>query len=69
MGGSLAALAAQFPGTRLSLDHLGMFGEERFGPVSQIITAGLEGALFGGAMVLAIVVEQRQRLSSSLDGR
>ena len=69
MGGSLAALAAQFPGTRLSLDHLGVFGEATFGPVSQIITAGLEGALFGGAMVLVLVVEQRRKPGSLLDGQ
>ena len=61
MGGSLAALAAQFPGAQLSLDHLRLFGEATFGPVSQITTAGLEGALFGAAMVLALTVEQRQR--------
>jgi hypothetical protein len=61
MGGSLAALAAQFPGARLRLDHLGVFfGEATFGPVSQIATAGLEGALFGAAMVLALAFEQRQ---------
>lgn len=61
MGGSLAALAAQFPGARLRLDHLGaMFGEATFGSVSQAATAGLEGALFGAVMVLALSVEQRQ---------
>lgn len=55
MGGSLAALAAQFPAARLSLDHLGvMFGEASFGWVSQIATAGLEGALFGAVVVLAL---------------
>ena len=61
MGGSLAALAAQFPGTRLSLDHLGaLFGEATFGPVSQAVTAGLEGALFGAVMVLALTLQQRR---------
>ena len=54
MGGSLAALAAQFPGAQLNLDHLRLFGEATFGPVSQITTAGLEGAVFGAAMVLAL---------------
>lgn len=58
MGGSLAALAEQFPGARLKLDHLGsLFGEATFGPVSQAATAGLEGALFGAAMVLALSLE------------
>lgn len=61
MGGSLAALAAQFPGARLRLDHLGvLFGETRFGSISQAATAGLEGALFGAAMVLALSLEQRK---------
>lgn len=59
MGGSLAALAAQFPGARLRLDQLGaLFGETVFGSVSQTATAGLEGALFGAAMVLALSLEQ-----------
>lgn len=69
MGGSLAALAAQFPGARLALDHLGvLFGEATFGPVSQIATAGLEGALFGAAMVLALTAEQRKRPAGLRDG-
>lgn len=61
MGGSLAALAAQFPGARLRLDHIGsLFGEATFGPVSQAATAGLEGALFGSAMVAALSSEWRR---------
>lgn len=61
MGGSLAALAAQFPGARLRLDHLGvLFGEATFGMMSQAATAGLEGALFGAAMVWRLCQEQRQ---------
>ncbi|WP_309630176.1 winged helix-turn-helix domain-containing protein [Brevundimonas sp.] len=61
MGGSLAALAAQFPEARLRFDHLGvLFGEATFGLVSQIATASLEGALFGAAMVLALTFEQRR---------
>lgn len=60
MGGSLAALAAQFPAARLRLDHLGaLFGEATFGPVSQAATAGVEGALFGAAMVWALSLEVR----------
>lgn len=62
MGGSLAALAAQFPGARVRLDNLGaLFGEATFGVVSQAATAGVEGALFGAAMVWALNREQRQR--------
>ena len=58
MGGSLDLLAGSFPGSRLRLDPLGaLFGEESFGPVTQTVTAGLEGLLFGvcvaGAMAFA----------------
>lgn len=61
MGGSLEALAAQFPGARLRLDLLGtVFGESTFGPVSQAATAGLEGALFGAAVVLALSGVERR---------
>ena len=62
MGGSLAALAAQYPGARLKLDHLGvMFGEATFGMVSQVATAGLEGALFGAVMVWALTKSDSDR--------
>lgn len=70
LGGSLAAMAAQFPGARLRLDHLGaFFGEITFGPVSQAATAGLEGALFGAALVLALCLEQPRGLAGRLPGR
>lgn len=70
MGGSLAALAAEFPEAQLRLDHLGvLFGEETFGRVSQIATAGLEAGLFGAAMVLALILEQRPRPVDLRDGR
>ena len=62
MGGSLAALATQFPEARLRLGHLGtLFGELSFAPVSQAVTAGLEGALFGAAMVLTLALEGQRR--------
>ena len=61
LGGSLAALSTQFPAARIRLDHLGgLFGETTFGPLSQAVTAGLEGALFGAAMVLALTLELRR---------
>jgi DNA-binding winged helix-turn-helix (wHTH) protein len=58
MAGSLDLLAHSMPGSRLRLDHLGaLFGESDFGPVTQSVTAALEGALFAigvvGAMMLA----------------
>lgn len=61
MGGSLAGLATQFPDARLRMDHLGgLLGEVTFGPFSQTLTAGLEAALFGAAMVLALSIERRR---------
>lgn len=58
MGGSLDLLARQFAGSRLDLGAIGsLFGETGFGAVSQAVTAGVEGMLFGactaGAMLLA----------------
>lgn len=58
MGGSLALLETHFPGSRLHLDGIfGAFGEAGFGPVTQTVTAALEGALFAacvaGGMTLA----------------
>jgi hypothetical protein len=62
MGGSLASLADAFPDSRLRLDGIGaMFGEARFGPVSQAVTAGLESALFASLVVAAMVLASRFR--------
>ena len=60
MGGSLDLLARGFPYSRLTLDQIGrLFGEHGFGPFSQVITGGLEGALFGGCIVGAMIVARR----------
>lgn len=60
MGGSLDLLAQQFPQSRLRLDQIGgLFGESGLGPVSQIATGGLEGALFGGCIVGAMMLARR----------
>ena len=60
MGGSLDLLAQRFPGSRLSLDQIGaVFGETEFGPVSQLTTAAFEGLMFGGWMVLAMMLARR----------
>ena len=65
MGGSLDLLARSFPGSRLRLDQIGgLFGESGFGRVSQIVTGGLEGALFGGCVVGAMILARRS-LSSN----
>jgi len=63
-GGSLDLLAQSFPDSRLRLDQIGgLFGESGFGPISQIVTGGLEGALFGGCIVGAMILARR-----NLDG-
>jgi DNA-binding winged helix-turn-helix (wHTH) protein len=60
MGGSLDLLARLFPGSRLRFDQIGsLFGESGFGPVSQIVTGGLEGAVFGGCIVGAMTLARR----------
>ncbi|MDP8914258.1 MAG: transcriptional regulator [Pseudomonadota bacterium] len=66
MAGSLDFLAQAFPGSRLRLDALGnLFGESGFGPISRIVTAGLEGALFGAGIVGAMVLARRSMNGSS----
>ena len=60
MGGSLDLLASGFPDSRLRLDHIGqILGEDRFGPISQIVTGGLEGALFAACIVGAMILARR----------
>lgn len=60
MGGSLDLLARRFPESRLSLDQIGaVFGESGLGPVSQIVTGGIEGLLFGGCVVGAMTLARR----------
>ncbi|TKD51168.1 winged helix-turn-helix domain-containing protein [Sphingomonas baiyangensis] len=51
MAGSLESLVLAFPGSRFGFDALGaLFGEDGLGPVSRIVTATVEGALFVAAM-------------------
>jgi DNA-binding winged helix-turn-helix (wHTH) protein len=60
MGGSLDLLARSFPNSRLQLDQLGaLFGESGFGPVTQVVTGGLEAALFGGCVVGGMLFARR----------
>ena len=60
MGGSLDLLASGFPDSRLRLDQIGgPFGEKGFGPISQIVTGGFEGMLFGGCIVGAMILARR----------
>jgi DNA-binding winged helix-turn-helix (wHTH) protein len=60
LGGSLDLLAQTLPASRLRLDQIGaLFGESGFGPVSQVVTGGLEGALFAGGVVGAMILARR----------
>lgn len=68
MGGSLDLLARQFPTSRLRLDPIGtLFGEADFGPVTQAVTGGIEGALFCGFVVGTVILVQRQFGQSGQD--
>lgn len=60
MGGSLDLLVRQFPGSRLRLDAVGsLLGEDRFGPLTQLVTGALEGMLFGACVVGAMTLVRR----------
>ena len=60
MGGSLELLSSSFPDSRLRLDQIGsLLGEQGFGPISQIVTGGLEGGLFASCVVGAIILARR----------
>lgn len=60
MAGSLDLLATQFPDSRLRLDEIGgLFGERGLGPISRLITGGLEGGLFAACVVAAIGLGRR----------
>jgi DNA-binding winged helix-turn-helix (wHTH) protein len=60
MGGSLALLADHFPDSRLRLGKIGaFFGEQGFGPVTQVVTGALEGALFAACFVAAMLLAKR----------
>lgn len=59
LGGSLNLLA-QFPDARFRLDSVGaLLGERGFGPITEAVTATLEGGLFGLCVIGAMVLAQR----------
>lgn len=61
LGGSLDLLAAIFPGSRLAIGRVGaLFGETGFGPLTQFATGALEGALFAGCVVAAMLLASRK---------
>ena len=61
MGGSLALIASSFPASRLRLDAVGaMLGAAGFGPISRVVTGGVEGALFAAGIVGAMIAARRR---------
>ena len=65
MAGSLDLLAQSFPQSQVRLDSIGrMFGEQDFGPIAQMVTGGLEGALFSGCIVGAMLLARRYGTSA-----
>ena len=69
MLGSLDLLARQLPGSRLSLHNISqMFGEASFGPITRTVTSALEGALFAGGVVGAMLTARREFTSAKGSG-
>jgi DNA-binding winged helix-turn-helix (wHTH) protein len=61
--GSLAGLTRDFPNSHLHAERIGsLFGEPQFGPVTQLVSAALEGALFVSCVVAAIELARRGRI-------
>lgn len=61
MGGSLDLLARSFPNSRFRLDQIGaLFGEPDFGPISQIVTGALEGAVFSAFVAGTMLIVGRK---------
>lgn len=64
MAGSLDLLARSFPDSQLRLNPFGaLFGEQGLGTISQMIIGGVEGALFVGCLVSAMMLAHRQLLN------
>lgn len=62
MAGSLDLMAHNVPHSRLSLAPIGaLFGEQGLGPISQLVTGTLEGALFAAGVVSAMLLAERRR--------
>lgn len=62
MGGSLNLLAQSFSESRLQLDAFGRyFGEVRFGQMTQVVLAGIEGLIFAACVVGALVASRLSR--------
>jgi transcriptional regulator HilA, main transcriptional regulator of SPI1 len=61
LGGSLNLLARGFPEARFRLDAIGsLLGESGFGPVSEALTATIEGGLFGLCVAGALALVRKR---------
>lgn len=61
LGGSLDLLTRGFPDARFRLDAIGsLLGESGFGPVSEALTATIEGGLFGLCVAGALALARRR---------
>lgn len=61
LGGSLAAVSETFPDGRLPFGRLGtLLGETGFGPLTQAVSATVEGALFASCLVGAMILAARR---------
>ena len=60
LGGSLDLFAAHFPQSRLRIGQVGaLFGENGFGYVTELATGAIEGGLFAGCIVAAMLLARR----------
>ncbi len=70
LAGSLDLLSRGYPDSRLSLDPVGaLFGENGLGPISQTVTAAMEGALFGACLIGVMVVARRSFVGLTITGK
>jgi len=61
LGGSLNLLSQGFPDGRLRLDAIGsLVGEQGFGPISEALTATIEGGVFGLCFARALALGRRR---------
>lgn len=70
LAGSLDLVSHGYPDSRLSLDRIGaMFGESGLGPVTQTVTAAMEGGLFGACLIGVMVVARRSFVGLTITGK
>lgn len=66
MAGSFDQLVRTFPASRIGLSQIGqLFGERSLGPITEAVTAFLEGGLFAAGIVTAMMLAKRQHHRSS----